>query len=105
LDLVAKGLGNGNIAERLRISDKTVRNHVTNIFWKLGVSTRAEVIVRARDAGFGVDESPARDAGPRKPAPLAKSRQCPGTRASCEQRPIRVGCARRTYRHAQSPAA
>ena len=59
LDLVAKGLGNGNIAERLRISDKTVRNHVTNIFWKLGVSTRAEVIVRARDAGFGVDESPA----------------------------------------------
>ncbi len=59
LDLVAKGLGNTNIAERLRISDKTVRNHVTNIFWKLGVSTRAEVIVRARDAGFGVDESPA----------------------------------------------
>ena len=58
LDLVAKGLGNGNIAERLRISDKTVRNHVTNIFWKLGVSTRAEVIVRARDAGFGVDSSP-----------------------------------------------
>ena len=59
LDLVAKGLGNSNIAERLRISDKTVRNHVTNIFWKLGATTRAEAIVRARDAGFGVDESPA----------------------------------------------
>jgi len=59
LGLVARGFANGHIAERLRISDKTVRNHVTNIFWKLGASTRAEVIVRARDAGFGVDEQPA----------------------------------------------
>lgn len=58
LRLVARGLANGNIAERLRISDKTVRNHVTNIFWKLGATTRAEAIVRARDAGFGADESP-----------------------------------------------
>jgi len=58
LRLVARGLANGHIAERLRISDKTVRNHVTNIFWKLGATTRAEVIVRARDAGFGADESP-----------------------------------------------
>ena len=58
LDLVARGLPNGHIAERLRISDKTVRNHVTNIFWKVGATTRAEVIVRARDAGFGVDDSP-----------------------------------------------
>ena len=55
LGLIARGLGNGHIAERLRISDKTVRNHVTNIFWKLGTTTRAEAIVRARDAGFGVD--------------------------------------------------
>ena len=55
LGLVARGLGNGHIAERLRISDKTVRNHVTNIFWKLGATTRAEAIVRARDAGLGVD--------------------------------------------------
>jgi DNA-binding CsgD family transcriptional regulator/alpha-beta hydrolase superfamily lysophospholipase len=58
LRLVARGLANGHIAERLRISDKTVRNHVTNIFWKLGATTRAEVIVRARDAGFGAEESP-----------------------------------------------
>ena len=55
LGLVARGLGNGHIAERLRISDKTVRNHVTNIFWKLGATTRAEAIVRARDAGLGVE--------------------------------------------------
>lgn len=55
LGLVARGLDNGRIAERLRISDKTVRNHVTNIFWKLGASTRAEAIVRARNAGLGID--------------------------------------------------
>ena len=55
LGLVARGLGNANIAERLRISDKTVRNHVTNIFWKLGATTRAEAIVRAREAGLGVE--------------------------------------------------
>jgi pimeloyl-ACP methyl ester carboxylesterase/DNA-binding CsgD family transcriptional regulator len=58
LGLIARGLANGHIAERLRISDKTVRNHVTNIFWKLSANTRAEVIVRARDAGFGVDDTP-----------------------------------------------
>jgi pimeloyl-ACP methyl ester carboxylesterase/DNA-binding CsgD family transcriptional regulator len=63
LGLVARGFANGHIAERLRISDKTVRNHVTNIFWKLGASTRAEAIVRARDAGFGVTQ----DTSPRKP--------------------------------------
>lgn len=55
LGLVARGLGNGRIAERLRISEKTVRNHVTNIFWKIGAQTRAEAIVRAREAGIGVD--------------------------------------------------
>ena len=55
LGLIARGLGNAHIADRLHISDKTVRNHVTNIFWKLGATTRAEAIVRARDAGLGVD--------------------------------------------------
>ena len=55
LALVARGFGNAHIAERLRISDKTVRNHVTSIFWKLGATTRAEAIVRARDAGLGLD--------------------------------------------------
>ena len=38
---------------RLRISDKTVRNHVSNIFAKLAVADRAQAIVRARDAGLG----------------------------------------------------
>lgn len=52
LALVAEGLGNAEIAERLSISDKTVRNHVSNLFDKLGVWTRAQAIVFARDRGF-----------------------------------------------------
>lgn len=55
LYFVARGLSNGQIADRLRITDKTVRNHITNIFMKLGVASRAQAIVRARDAGIGVD--------------------------------------------------
>jgi pimeloyl-ACP methyl ester carboxylesterase/DNA-binding CsgD family transcriptional regulator len=55
LALVARGLGNGRIAEQLRISEKTVRNHVSTIFWKIGATSRAEAIVRAREAGIGVD--------------------------------------------------
>jgi len=52
LDLMTKGLGNAEIAARLSISDKTVRNHVSNVFDKLGVWTRAQAIVFARDRGF-----------------------------------------------------
>ncbi len=53
LDLIAQGLDNGQIAERLVISPKTVRNHITSIFSKLQVSNRAQAIVLARDAGLG----------------------------------------------------
>jgi len=60
LGLVARGLGNRQIAERLRINEKTVRNHVTNIFWKIGATSRAEAIVRAREAGIGVETNAAR---------------------------------------------
>jgi DNA-binding NarL/FixJ family response regulator len=52
LALVAKGLTNGSIAERLYLSEKTVRNHVSNIFTKLGVGDRAAAVARARDAGL-----------------------------------------------------
>jgi pimeloyl-ACP methyl ester carboxylesterase/DNA-binding CsgD family transcriptional regulator len=52
LGLITEGLANAEIAERLRISDKTVRNHVSNLFDKLGVWTRAQAIVFARDRGF-----------------------------------------------------
>jgi DNA-binding NarL/FixJ family response regulator len=53
LDLIAAGLGNGAIARRLFLSDKTVRNHVSNIFAKLQVADRSVAIVRAREAGLG----------------------------------------------------
>jgi DNA-binding NarL/FixJ family response regulator len=53
LVLITEGLGNAAIGERLSISEKTVRNHVTNVFDKLGVWTRAQAIVFARDRGFG----------------------------------------------------
>jgi pimeloyl-ACP methyl ester carboxylesterase/DNA-binding CsgD family transcriptional regulator len=52
LTLIAEGLANAQIAERLSISDKTVRNHLSNVFDKLGVWTRAQAIVFARDRGF-----------------------------------------------------
>jgi len=53
LDLVARGLTNAAIARQLVVSDKTVRNHVSNVFAKLHVAGRAEAVARARDAGLG----------------------------------------------------
>jgi DNA-binding NarL/FixJ family response regulator len=53
LDLIARGLNNAEIAKRLYISQKTVRNHVSNVFLKLQVADRAQAIVRAREAGLG----------------------------------------------------
>ena len=52
LALIAQGFSNQAIAQRLVLSVKTVQNHVSNIFGKLEVATRAEAIVRARDAGL-----------------------------------------------------
>ena len=52
LELVARGLDNREIAAALFVSEKTVRNHITSIFSKLDVQSRAQAIVRARDAGF-----------------------------------------------------
>jgi len=56
LELVARGLPNPEIGRRLAISEKTVRNHVASIFNKLRVADRAAAIVRAREAGVGVDD-------------------------------------------------
>lgn len=53
LDLVASGVSNTTIADRLGLAPKTVGNHITSIFGKLGVATRGEAIVAARDAGLG----------------------------------------------------
>ena len=52
LTLIAEGVSNGDIARRLFLSDKTVRNYVSSIFTKLDVETRAAAIVRAREAGL-----------------------------------------------------
>ena len=52
LQLIAAGRSNGEIAGLLVVSDKTVRNHVSNVFDKLGVWTRAQAIVFAKDRGF-----------------------------------------------------
>jgi DNA-binding NarL/FixJ family response regulator len=53
LDLVATGATNGAIAQHLSLSPKTVGNHISAIFLKLGVATRGEAIVIAKDAGLG----------------------------------------------------
>jgi len=53
LQLIAQGLTNNAIAEKLVLSPKTVRNQVSTIFSKLQVANRAEAIVRAREAGLG----------------------------------------------------
>jgi DNA-binding NarL/FixJ family response regulator len=50
LELIAQGLSNTAIADRLTVSISTVGNHVTSIFAKLLVANRAEAIVLARDA-------------------------------------------------------
>jgi DNA-binding NarL/FixJ family response regulator len=52
LALLAQGLTNTAIAERLSLSPKTVRNHVSNIFSKLQVADRAQAILRAKEAGL-----------------------------------------------------
>jgi DNA-binding NarL/FixJ family response regulator len=54
LSMIAAGWSNTDIARRLVLSDKTVRNHVSNVFAKLQVPDRAQAIVRAREAGLGV---------------------------------------------------
>lgn len=53
LELIAQGRDNDDIARRLGLSNKTVRNHITRIFSKMQVTTRAQAIVRAREAGMG----------------------------------------------------
>ena len=55
LDLVARGHDNHLIAKRLALSPKTVRNHLSNVLTKIQAVDRAQAIVRARDAGLGLD--------------------------------------------------
>jgi DNA-binding NarL/FixJ family response regulator len=52
LALIAQGKSNNAIAQALFLSEKTIRNYASNVFDKLQVATRAEAIIRARDAGL-----------------------------------------------------
>jgi len=57
LVLISTGCTNIDIGRQLFISEKTVRNHVTRIFEKLGVSSRAQAIVLAKDRGLLAEDS------------------------------------------------
>jgi DNA-binding NarL/FixJ family response regulator len=59
LVLIAQGWSNSEIAARLVVSLKTVRNYASNIFSKLQVADRTEAILRARNAGLGQDDTTA----------------------------------------------
>ena len=52
LERIAAGDSNAEISATLFISEKTVKNHITHIFEKLGVMNRSQAIVKARDQGF-----------------------------------------------------
>lgn len=54
---MARGAANGEIASELGASLKTVRNHVSNVFTKLRVTTRAQAIVTGRQVGMGTGAS------------------------------------------------
>ncbi len=56
LELLAQGLTNMAIAEKLILSPKTIRNIVSNIFSKLQVATRSEAVIKAREADLGHKE-------------------------------------------------
>ena len=53
LELLARGLDNLQIAAHLALTEKTVRNKVSAVFDKLEVASRAQAIVKAREAGYG----------------------------------------------------
>jgi DNA-binding NarL/FixJ family response regulator len=50
MSLIAQGHSNGEIAARLVLAEKTVKNHVNRIYAKLGAESRAAAIVRWTDA-------------------------------------------------------
>jgi len=53
LEALAAGASTSQIADRLGLSDKTVRNHLSNIFTKLRVTDRTQAVIKARAHGLG----------------------------------------------------
>ena len=76
--LLAQGLSNQEVADRMGISLKTARNHVSNILARLQVADRTEAIARARAAGLGGEKR----SGLQPPAASVASF------ASCYQLPV-----------------
>jgi DNA-binding NarL/FixJ family response regulator len=70
LNLLASGRTNAEIADALFLTNKTVRNYVSNIFDKLQVTDRAQAIILAREAGLGTvrDGEDTSGTGARSPA-------------------------------------
>jgi LuxR family maltose regulon positive regulatory protein len=52
LDLICQGLPNREIAERLTVTLNTVKKHSSHIYGKLGVASRTQAILRARELGL-----------------------------------------------------
>jgi DNA-binding CsgD family transcriptional regulator len=77
LEAIAKGLDNAEIARLLRLSEKTVRNHITRIFDKIRVKHRYQAIVMAREAGLGGAASP--PAGPETGHFVPRDRRSPNS--------------------------
>jgi len=50
---MTQGLGNEEIADRLALSEGTIKNHVSNIYIKLGLHSRAEAVAWAWQHGLG----------------------------------------------------
>lgn len=53
LDLLARGMTNKEISQRLFLSEGTVKNHVSSIYDKLGIYQRTQVMLHAREHGLG----------------------------------------------------
>ena len=67
VSLVAQGYKNKEMAERMFISERTVKNHLHNIFDKLGVSDRLELALNAIHRGLHLNGET------REPNPVARS--------------------------------
>jgi DNA-binding NarL/FixJ family response regulator len=52
LQLLAQGLRNSEMADRLSVSIKTVEHHVTRLLAKMGVQSRSQAIIKAREQGL-----------------------------------------------------